>query len=71
MKSTQKLYIKLDREEKDKLDNAAEVMEEILALLVANKDNGFTPWQEGLDIYDTFWKIYYMCRNIDNDELIP
>ena len=71
MTSTQKLYIKLTREEKDKLDAAAEVFDEIKALLVANNDNGFTPFQEGLDIYDSFWKIYDVCVNIDRDELIP
>ena len=71
MTSTQKLYIKLTRDEKDKLDEAVDVFEEILAHLVYNKDNGHTPWQEGLDIYDSFWKIYHMCLNIDKDELIP
>ncbi len=71
MTSINKLNIKLDREEKQKLDDAAEVFEEILAHLILNRDNGHTPWQEGLDIYDSFWKIYYICRNIDADELIP
>ena len=71
MESMQKLYIKLNREEKTKLDDAADVLEEILCHLVANKDLGLTPSQEGIHIYDTFWKIYDICRNIDKDELIP
>lgn len=71
MKSCQMLKIKLEREEKDKLDAAAEVLDEILAHLVNNSDNGFTPFQEGLDIYDGFWKIYEICRKIDDCDLIP
>ena len=64
MTSINKLKIKLEREEKEKLDAAAEVMDEIMALLIYNKDAGFPAFQEGLDIYDSFWKIY-------DDELIP
>ena len=71
MKSMQKLYIKLNREEKTKLDDAAEVLEEILCHLVANKDLGLTPSQDGIDIYDSFWKIFDICWHIDKDKLIP
>lgn len=71
MKMIQTLKIKLEREEKDKLDAAAEVLNEILALLVSNQENGFTAFQEDLDIYDGFWQIYGICRKIDDCQLIP
>ena len=71
MKSMSKLYVNLEAEEKQKLVDAAEVFEEIMAHLIMNKDNGFTPFQDGLEICDEFWDIYYMCRNIEADELIP
>ena len=71
MKSTQTLTIQLTREEKNKLDEAADVIEGIKKLLENNKDNGFTAFQEGLTVYDSFWKIYNNCLIIDNLELIP
>lgn len=71
MKAMQKFAIKLDREEKTKLDEAAEVMENVLALLKTNRANGWTAFQEGLEIYDSFWKIYNMCKIIELEELIP
>ena len=71
MKSTQTLTIQLTREEKNKLDEAADVIEGIKKLLEYNKNNGFTAFQEGLTIYDSFWKIYNNCLIIDNLELIP
>ena len=71
MKAIQELKICLNREEKTTLDNAAEIFDQVLTLLKYNKDNGFTAFQEGLNIYDSFWKIYNVCKEIDCNELIP
>lgn len=61
MKSIPTLKIKLEREEKNKLDDAAEVIKEIVELLKSNKENGWTAYQENIDIYDAFWAIYNLC----------
>lgn len=71
MTSTQKFYIKLTREEKNKLDEACEVFDDILMHLKANSDHGYTPFQDGMEIYDGFWHIYTMCLAIEKDQLIP
>ena len=71
MKSTHTFKIELTREEKTKLDEAAEIFEEIQMYLVANRANGFTAFEEGLMIYDSFWKIYHICYNINTEQLIP
>ena len=71
MFSYQTLKIKLTREEKRVLDDAADVFEDILSHLILNKDVGNTEHQKELDIYDNFWKIYDICINIEKDKLIP
>ena len=71
MKSYQEFTIKLDREEKNKIDEAAEIFDEVLSHLVMNRDKGCSDYQQGLNIYDGFWKIYEICRKIDDCQLIP
>lgn len=65
------LKIEMLREQKEKLCDAYEVFFEIYNLLKENKANGGTPWQEGLEIYDDFYKIYNICLEISEKELIP
>lgn len=63
--------IQLTDEEKTTLRNAAEIIKDIIDALANNKANGFTAFQEGLNAPGCFWDIYYSCRKIDSEELIP
>ena len=63
--------IVLTDEERDILRKAGDIMAEIVDVLRDNKENGFAAFQEGLSVSECFWDIYYNCRKIENDELIP
>lgn len=71
MKMTQKLVVKLTDEEKNTLRKADEILTEIIDALIENKENGRTPWQDGLIAPDCFWSIHHHINQIDNEELIP
>ena len=72
MTSTQQLKIVLNDKEKQALKDAAEVMKELKTHLVANYNNGWTPFQSGMNINcDAFWDIYNICIAIDENDLIP
>ena len=71
MESTVNLKIKMTREQKDVLDNASEIFKEIYDILKDNRERGFTPFQDNLEIYDEFWKIYTTCLGIQAEQLIP
>ena len=69
MRSLHTLNIELTREEKNKLDEAADIIVEIKKLLENNKNNGSTEFH--LMVYESFCKIYNSCLIIDSLELIP
>lgn len=71
MKMTQKLVVKLTDEEKNTLRKADEILTEIIDALIENKENGCSPWQDGLIAPDCFWSIRHHINQIDNEKLIP
>lgn len=71
MKLVAQPKIILTDEERDVLRKASDIVKEITDALYDNKENGFAAFQEGLSISECFWDIYYNCRRIENDELIP
>ena len=71
MKLVAQPRIILTDEEKKVLREASDIIKEIVDVLRNNKENGFAAYQEGLSISGCFWEIYYDCRKIENDELIP
>lgn len=71
MTSSTQFCIKLTREEKNTLDDAAEIFKEILEHLVANKKNGLAMCQDSFVIYDAFHQIYNICNEIEVGVLMP
>jgi hypothetical protein len=63
--------IMLTDEEKNTLSAAAEIFKAIEDALRDNREQGYTPFQEGLNAPMSFWNIYYSVRRIDDEELIP
>lgn len=71
MKSYNILKIDLSQEEKDILREAAAVVNEIVDLLIDNKANGRTPWQEETIVTNAFWELKTNFQRIDEEELLP
>lgn len=71
MKLAQKLELRLTGEEMDALGKADEILKNIIDLLIDNKENGHTPWQDGLIAPNCFWDLCHHVHQIDDEELIP
>lgn len=71
MKLIKQPVIILTDEENKTLSAAAEIFKAIEDSLMDNKQNGCTPFQEGLNAPMSFWNIYYCVNRIDGEELIP
>ena len=70
MKLIKQPVIMLTDEEKKTLSAAAEIFKEIEEVLRDNRQQGYTPFQEGLNAPMSFWNIYHCVNRIDNEELI-
>lgn len=71
MRMIQKVVIELTDEEKNTLRRADEIITEIIDVLLDNKANGHTPWQEGMIAPQCFWDISKHIHQIEDEDLIP
>lgn len=71
MKLIKQPVIILTDEEKKTLSEAAEIFKGIEDALRDNRQQGYTPFQEGLNAPMSFWDICCSVRRIDDEELIP
>ena len=71
MKIIHRPTIEMTDEQKETLSKSVGVFREILSLLEENESNGWTAFEEGLNICDDFYKIYNICITIFTKELIP
>lgn len=65
------IKIELTQEEKEILYKADDIIKEIVDALAENKEQGFSAFQEGMNISDCFWNLRHHINQIDEEELIP
>lgn len=71
MKLIKQPVIILTDEEKKTLSAAAEIFKAIEDVLRDNREQGYAPFQEGLNAPMSFWDICCSVRRIDDEGLIP